>query len=127
VIKKWKRKEKQISYVWGLVRPDGESSLDLKPDHRGVSYFSWTRGTDAKKELKKDNKRFWESLSWIRNILLVAASVICFIVFNMYVENTIVQGFLLQTSSSLIDHFYLKWTKKSLEKENFKYLQEYKS
>jgi hypothetical protein len=50
VIKKWKQKEKQISYVWGLVRPDSESSLHLKPDHSGVSYFSWTRGTDAKKE-----------------------------------------------------------------------------
>ena len=48
-IEKWKRKEKHLSKVWGIVTPDGARRLVPNPDFKGYNKFSWTNHKPVKK------------------------------------------------------------------------------
>jgi hypothetical protein len=109
------------------VRPDDETSLVLNPKFKGASYFSWTTLTDAKREQNTKMKKFWKTLDLILTAVLLALSVGCYIVSRKFIDNATIQGIAINISTGVINYAYIQLAEFFVEKENFKYFQEYKN
>jgi len=124
MIEAWKRKEKQISYKWGLVRPDDEVSLVQNPKYIGYNKFSWSSLVASKNSRDKS--------MWVKFVVdvfltftLLVASVVAYIVIKMYIKEAMYQGYALSVSVGVINQVYVMMAQYFVDKSNLKYLQDY--
>lgn len=106
MIEFWKRKEKQISYQWGLVRPDDELSLVHNPKFKGFNKFSWSSLTASKTSINK----FWWLFSlfdWSITTILLLGSVAAYVVIKIYVTNALYQGYALSVAVGVINQVFI--------------------
>ena len=78
LIEKWKRKEKHLSLVWGIVSPEENSQLIPNLDFKGYAKYSWINHKSTKKSTDVEGKVMM-SINYLISVVLLLASVAVYI------------------------------------------------
>jgi len=124
LIEFWKRKEKQISLLWGIVSPDTEAQIVANPEFQGFNTFSWTTHRESKKRTNFEGHVF-RVVNLAITLVLLASSVVLYIFFKLYVKNPLLQGIYLNAAVGVINYVFKTLTIYFVKWENHKYKQSY--